>query len=251
MRYKRKKSYWQQDIRRKDYIVGALKGLLLIITISYLFYGSILSAILLSPYLIWYLKSWEKECIKKKKQALGLQFKEAIQALSTALNVGYSLENAMKETMKDLQLIYKKDELILREFRYMLHQLEMNLPVERVLNEFAFRTEVEDVHTFVTVFGMAKRSGGDMIGIIGNAVRQISEKIEVKREIETILSAKRLEFKVMSVVPLAMIAYMKISFPDFMNVLYGNATGYVIMTVCLGIYVISYVAGKRMIEIEV
>lgn len=251
MRYKRKKSYWQQDIRRKDYIVGALKGLLLIITISYLFYGSILSAILLSPYLIWYLKSWEKECIKKKRQALGLQFKEAIQALSTALNVGYSLENAMKETMKDLQLIYKKDELILREFRYMLHQLEMNLPVERVLNEFALRTEVEDVQTFVTVFGMAKRSGGDMIGIIGNAVRQISEKIEVKREIETILSAKRLEFKVMSVVPLAMIAYMKISFPDFMNVLYGNATGYVIMTVCLGIYVIAYVAGKRMIEIEV
>ena len=251
MRYKRKKSYWQQDIRRKDYIVGTLKGLLLIITISYLFYGSILSAILLSPYLIWYLKSWEKECIKKKKQALGLQFKEAIQALSTALNVGYSLENAMKETMKDLQLIYKKDELILREFGYMLHQLEMNLPVERVLNEFALRTEVEDIQTFVTVFGMAKRSGGDMIGIIGNAVRQISEKIEVKLEIETILSAKRLEFKVMSVVPLAMIAYMKISFPDFMNVLYGNATGYVIMTVCLGIYVISYVAGKRMIEIEV
>lgn len=251
MRYKRKKSYWQQDIRRKDYIVGVLKGLLLIITISYLFYGSILSTILLSPYLIWYLKSWEKECIKKKKQALGLQFKEAIQALSTALNVGYSLENAMKETMKDLQLIYKKDELILREFRYMLHQLEMNLPVERVLNEFAYRTEVEDVQTFVTVFGMAKRSGGDMIGIIGNAVRQISEKIEVKREIETILSAKRLEFKVMSVVPLAMIAYMKVGFPDFMNVLYGNATGYVIMTVCLGIYAISYVAGKRIIEIEV
>lgn len=251
MRCKRKKSYWQQDISRKDYTVGILQGLLLIIIISYLFYESILSAILLSPYLIWYFKSWKKECIEKKKQAFGIQFKEAIQAMSTALNVGYSLENAMKETLKDLQLIYKKDELIIREFRYMIRQLEMNLPVERVLNELALRTEEEDVQTFVTVFSMAKRSSGDMILIIRNAVRQMSEKIEVKQEIDTMMSAKKLEFKIMSIIPLAMIAYMKWGFPDFMKVLYSNVTGCVIMTLCLVIYAVAYVFGKRIIEIEV
>lgn len=251
MKYKKKKNYWQQDISKKEYVQAVLQGVSLLLLISYLFYGTILSAILLSPYLIWFLKSWEKQCIKKKKQQFQQQFKEAIQALSTALNVGYSVENAMKEALKDLRLIYKKEEKILGEFRYMIRQLEMNMTIEEVWNRFAERTEEEDVQTFVTVFIMAKRSGGDMLEIIRNAVRQMGEKADVKREIETMMAAKKLEFRVMTAIPFGMIAYMKLSFPEFMTVLYGNLAGVILMTICLGAYLASYELGKRIVEIEV
>jgi len=251
MKCKTKKSYWQQDIKRHEYVKTFLMGLLLIVVVSYLFYGTPLWAVLLSPYLIWHLRVWKKQAMKKRKQEFQLQFKEAIQSLSAALNVGYSVENAMRETWKDLQLLYKKEETILREFGYMIRQLEMNLTVEAILKEFAARTGDEEVWMFVTVFSMAKRSGGDMIGIIRNAVYQIGEKIDVKREIDTIMTAKRLEFRIMSTVPFAMIGYMKISFPGFLNVLYGNVLGVIIMTVCLIIYVVAFEVGRHMVEIEV
>lgn len=251
MRYRKKKSYWQQDIRRLEYAKAIVQGVLLILSVSYLFYGTILGAILLSPYLIRYMKSWKKQTIQKKKQAFRLQFKEAIEALSAALNVGYSVENAMREAWEDLKLLYRNDEIIIREFRYMIHQLDMNLTVEAILKAFAMRTEDEDVRIFVDVFSMAKRSGGDMIGIIRNAVYQIGEKIDVKREIDTMMAAKKLEFKVMSAVPFAMICYIKISFPEFVDVLYGNALGATIMTICLIIYVAAYEFGKKIVEVEV
>ena len=104
---------------------------------------------------------------------------------------------------------------------------------------------------FVTVFSMAKRSGGDMIAIIRNAVYQIGEKIDVKREIHTMMAAKKLEFRIMSAVPFAMICYMKVSFPDFLDVLYGNVLGAVIMSVCLLIYAGAFELGKRIVEVEV
>lgn len=251
MKYRRKKNYWQQDITRQEYFRAILQGVLLIGVVSYLFYGTVLWAILLSPYLIRYFKSWETQIIKKKKQQFQLQFKEGIQSLSAALNVGYSVENAMREAWKDLQLLYQKEEPILREFSYMTRQLDMNIPIETVLQEFASRTSEEEVQLFVTVFSMAKRSGGDMIQIIRNAVGQISEKIDVKREIETMMAAKQFEFKIMSVVPFAMICYMKISFPAFMEVLYGNILGVIIMSVCLVMYAAAFEMGKRIIEIEV
>lgn len=251
MRYRTKKSYWQQDIRKSEYARACLQGILLISVVSYLFYGTILGAILLSPYLIRYLKSWEKQIIQKKKQSFQLQFKEAIQSLSAALNVGYSVENAMRETWKDLRLLYKRDEMILRECRYMIRQLEMNVTVEAILKAFAARTEDEEVRIFVDVFSMAKRSGGDMIGIIRNAVYQIGEKIDVKREIDTMMAAKKLEFKIMSAVPFAMICYIKISFPEFVDVLYGNVLGVIIMTICLIVYVTAFEFGKKIVEIEV
>lgn len=180
-----------------------------------------------------------------------MQFKEAIEALSAALNVGYSVENAMREAFQDIRLLYRKEELIVREFRYMVRQLDMNVTMEHVLNGFAARTEDEEVRTFVDVFSMAKRGGGDMIGIIRNAVYQIGEKIDVKREIELIMAAKKMEFQVMSVVPFAMICYIKLSFPEFVDVLYGNPLGICVMTICLLIYIVSYEIGKRIVEVEV
>lgn len=251
MKYKRKKNYWQQDIHKREYLKATLQGSLLICAISYLFYGTFLGAILLSPYLIWYLKSWQKEAIKKKQQSFRTQFKETIQSISAALNVGYSVENAMREAVKDLRNIYKKDELILRELAFMIRQLQMNMTAENVLQEFASRTADEDVQTFVTVFTMAKRSGGDTMEIIRNAVRQMSEKIDVEREIVTIMSAKKLEFRIMTAIPFGMILYLKFSFPEFLDVLYGNVLGIIVMTVCLLVYFVAYEGGKRIVEIEV
>ena len=251
MKYKRKKNYWQQGIRKSEYLVALLQGSLLIGLVSYLFYGTWICAILFSPYLIWYIKSWEKQLIKKRQNSFRLQFKEAIQSLSAALNVGYSVENAMRETVKDLKGIYKQDDTILREFSYMIRQLQMNVTAETVLKNFAKRTGDEDVQIFVTVFSMAKRSGGDTLEIIRNTVRQMGEKIDVEREIVTLMSAKKMEFRIMTVIPMAMILYLKISFPEFLDVLYGNVVGVVIMSICLLVYLGAYEMGRRIVEIEV
>ena len=234
-----------------EYLLALAKGILLIGIISYLFYGTWICTILFLPYLIWYIKSWEKQLVKKKQSKFRLQFKEAIQSLSAALNVGYSVENAMRETIKDLKGIYKKDDMILREFSYMIRQLQMNVSVETVLQDFAQRTADEDVQTFVTVFNMAKRSGGDTMEIIRNAVRQMGEKIDVEREITTLVSGKKLELKIMTMIPLGMVLYMKISFPEFLDVLYGNIAGVIIMSICLLVYLVAYEMGRRIVEIEV
>ena len=124
MKYKTKKNYWQQDIRKTEYLKAILKGIFIICMVSYLFYGTWVCALLFSPYLIRYIKSWEKQTIKKRKTRFRLQFKEAIQSLSAALNVGYSVENAFKEALRDLKRIYKKGDLIIRELEWMIRQLQ-------------------------------------------------------------------------------------------------------------------------------
>ena len=251
MRYKRKKNYWRQDIRKIEYLRALLQGSVMILVVSYLFYGTWICAILFSPYLIRYMRSWEKQTMKKRQQAFRLQFKEAIQSLSAGLNVGYSVENALREVCKDLKGMYRKDETILKELAYIIHQMQMNVTAETALHDFAARTQDEDVQTFVTVFNMAKRSGGDAMEIIRNVVRQMGEKIDVEREIHTVISAKKMELRVMSVIPFAMIVYLRLSFPEFLSVLYGNVAGIIIMSVCLAIYLVSYEVGKRIVEIEV
>lgn len=218
---------------------------------AWLYYRSAWAVPFLFPVWSGYYKRLEKERLKKRKQEFLLQFKELLQAVSAALNTGYSIENAIKESQKELRLIYSEDEPVSRELTILVRRLQMQIPVEQAIEEMASRVELEDVDSFAEVFITAKRSGGDMIAIMKKTVWQISDKIDVSREIQTILASKQYEFKVMSAVPYAIIAYMSLSFPEFMTCLYGNVTGVGVMTVCLLIYISAYYLGIRLIEIEV
>lgn len=228
-----------------------MRGILLMGTAGYLFYDSWLSVFLMVPGMILYLHSWQKEICRKKEQEFREQFGIGIQAMAGALNVGYSVENAIREAARDIRPLFKRDSRVLREFERMIRLLDMNRTVEQVMGELAERVRQEDVDSFVTVFVTAKRTGGDSIAIIRNAVKDISDKIEVEKEIQTLLSAKKLEFYVMCIIPFGIILYMRLAFPEFMNVLYKNPLGVSLMSVCLGIYIAAYHIGKKLVDIEV
>ncbi len=218
---------------------------------AWLYYRSAWAVPFLAPVWFWYYRRLEAECVEKKKQEFLRQFKDLIQTVSSALNTGYSVENAFKESQRELSLLYSEREPVMRELALMVRELRMQIPVEQTVEEMAARTGLEDVESFAAVFATAKRSGGDMIAVIKNTAGQISDKIDVLREIQTVLAAKRYEFKVMSGVPYGIIAYMSLSFPEFMTCLYGNITGTGVMTVCLIIYSAAYYLGVRLTEIEV
>ena len=181
----------------------------------------------------FYLYIWQQEQCRRKEQEFRGQFKESIRALAAALNVGYSVENALREAAVEMRALYKKDSRIRREYDRMIYQMDMNRTAEQVMGDFAERVEQEDVIGFTAVFTAAKRTGGDSI------------------QIDTLLSAKKLEFRIMCVIPMGIILYMKLAFPEFMQVLYGNLFGGAVMSMCLGIYLAAWRIGKAIVEIEV
>lgn len=221
------------------------------VIIGWLFYKTLWAVIVCIPIAIGYFLKWERERVEDKKREFRIQFQEALQSISVSLSVGYSLENAMKEAKKDLDVLYTEDAIIQKEWNYMLRQLYIQVPMEQVLDEWAKRVELEEVTNFASICSLAKKSGGNMIIIIRNSISKIRDEIDVKQEIETVLTAKKYEFKIMSFIPLGIIAYMRISFPEFMDMLYGNILGVGVMSLCLGIYIGAYVLGERIVSIEI
>lgn len=244
-------SLWQQDIRKREYIFGIARATGKVMLMLYVFYDSFLPAPVLIPVWLLYIKDWLEDQSKKKEQEFMQQFKDSIQAAASLLKAGYSVENAIREAGKELAPMYAEDARIRKEYARMTHQLDMNMTAEDVLAGFTKRTGQEDVENFVNVFSAAKKSGGDSIAIIRNAVKVISEKIDTEKEIQTMLASKKLEFDIMCAVPFVIILYMKLTFGDFLNILYGNIMGAVIMSICICVYIGAYSFGRRIIRIEV
>lgn len=219
--------------------------------LTYLFYDSVLAVLILLPLGICYLHECREESCRKKEMEFRTQFQNSIQIVSSLLKAGYSVENAFRETEKELRPLYPQESRIRKEFERMKRELDMNLSVEQVLKNFAKRIQQEDVENFVTVFATAKRIGGDSIRILRDTVRMIAGKIETEREIETLLASKKLEFRIMCVIPLGIIFYMRFAFPEFLAVLYGNLIGVFLMSVCLCVYIFAYYKGNQIIRIVV
>ena len=82
-------------------------------------------------------------------------------------------------------------------------------------------------------------------------VAKNNDKIDVKKEIEATLAAKKSEQMIMSLMPAGIILYLQLASPGFLDILYGNPFGICAMTVCLAVYGAAYWMGKRIVEIEV
>ena len=152
--------------------------------------------------------------------------------------------------IKSEELHKQRRERLKMKFR-IINRLERNENIEDVLEEFAKKSGVADIEYFAAVFRYAKRYGGDLIAIIRHTAETIREKNETYNEIQTIISGKKMEQKVMSAIPFFLLGYMKLTAWDFICPLYGNPAGVLMMSISLMVYIgADYIAGK-IVEIEV
>ena len=101
---------------------------------AWIYYRSWVAVILLIPAGVWYYIQLLDECIKRKEQEFLVQFKELIQTFSSLLNTGYSVENAVKESLKEMQVFLT---LMMRQFyvswKIMVRQIRVQVPVEQAV----------------------------------------------------------------------------------------------------------------------
>ena len=79
----------------------------------------------------------------------------------------------------------------------------------------------------------------------------LGDRIDVKKEIEATLAAKKSEQLIMSLMPVGIIFYLNLTSPGFLDVLYGNPFGICAMSVCLAIYSGACWMGRKSVDIEV
>lgn len=212
---------------------------------SLLFYDSlipVLFSILLIKIFFRYLK---KHLINRQKEKLLLQFKEWLFSINSSLTSGYALENAIQESLIELETIFGRGSYIYEEVSLMVRKINLHIPLDEILDNFALRSGLNDINNFSQVISIVKKNGGNMIGVLKNASETIGEEISLRNQINTAVSSSIYELYIMAIFPLLIIKYIDLTQPGFFTPLYHNVFGVIVMTVCLGIYFSSLaIAGK-------
>ena len=248
---KKKIDYKNYRFTLSELILNLLIGLILAWAIGHFFYDSLIVSIGLTAFLPFFLGYRRKDYGRKRRAELALQFKDAVSSISANQKAGYSIENSFREAWRDMTLLYGSRGIIVRELDHIRRGLDNNLVLEQMLLDLGSRSGVDDIRQFGEVFAIAKRSGGNLTETIEMTAEMIDQKADVEQEISVMISSRRMESNVMSLVPFFMILYMDISSVGFFDDLYHNVAGIAIMTVCLLIYVSAYLISQRLVDIRI
>lgn len=235
-------------ISKKEMLTNLVMIELVVIIVGKLFYGSFIAGVIISPLLMLIYKERKKQIIQRKTRQLEIQFKDMLVSVSDALKVGYSFENAIRECYRDMCSIYGVDSVICGEIKIMISQIKLNIRTQEVVDNFAKRVDLKNAKLFSQIFQVAKSTGGNMTEIIKSVTDDIVLKETTRDEITASVTEKRMEQRIMSVIPIFIILYITITTPGFLDVMYASVLGKLIMTGCIAAYVMAYLWGERIIQ---
>ena len=243
--------YRQYHLAKEEYGRVFLLSMGVSVMIAFLFYRSIFG-LCCFPVLFYLFCKRERQRQKEwRSQKLLDEFVNGIRVLNTALQAGISMENAWREVQKELLVMYGESSLFLKEVKEMNHSVALNVPIEKLMLQFAYRSGLEDIISFAELFSYGKRSGGNWRRMIQDVIQHIQDKYDARKEIEVMVASKQLEQQVLNVIPLGILLFLQISSWDYMSVLYHNPLGILCMSICLLGYGGAILLSEKILQIQV
>ena len=227
-------------------------GLMVLLLFTFVFYDSLMLGVMLFPPLLFFLAEVRAEKKKEeRRQRLTSQFLTAIKLLGDYLKAGYSIENALLGSVKELTGLYGESSDIVREWQLMGAKMGLNQTAEEAFLDFGERAHQEQIHDFTEVFALVKRSGGQLAEVVSSVAEMLTEQFSVEEQIRTSVASRQLEQKIMDVMPMAILLYIRLTSAELIAVMYEGPVGRMVMTGCLAMYLGAYFWAEKILKIRV
>ncbi len=226
----------------------AVIGILIGCAAAFLFYRGLPGLIPGALTAVYVFCSGRKRQKEKKRMERLEDFRNLITALSGALAGGGSLSHAFREAERDLGFLYEPR----AEIRQVLSAIEKRQTLgetfSEAFREYAEKSGLSEIRDFAEMLELAEETGGDVIRIIRGTVEKIVTKIELRLEVERMVAAKRLEQKVMTMMPAGILFFLMMTMPDFTAALYNTPGGRIIMSAALILNILADFWGEHIVE---
>ncbi len=247
--------YYECNMSKFEHLVAYIFFAIAIGAIFFIYYRVLLVAIIGGLIIaIPQERNYTKSVIKKRQNKLRLQFNEFLEiiAISVSGGSGRSMENAVKDSLRELKMMFNEKTDIVKEIEMIVSDYERaGIPMKDGFKELGYRSEIDDIISFATIYGTIEGKTSDFGYIIAQTHDIIKDKVEITMEIETSITSAKSEAYTMLILPLILIIVMGNMGGGFMDALFTTAVGRVAATVGLVCTFASYIMATRATEIEV
>lgn len=183
--------------------------------------------------------------IDRRSAAFTNQLGDCLMMVANALRAGFSFLQAMEMISKEME------PPISEEFQHVMRDIGLGATMERALDDMDKRVGSPDFSLVVTAVLIQQQVGGDLAQILDTISETIQDRIRMRREVKTLTTQGRMSGVILVLTPIALALFMLSTDPTYLDPLFKNPIGQMILGATIVMEIIGAIVIKRIVDIEV
>lgn len=183
-----------------------------------------------------------------KKQRLvkfNIQLEDALGMMSSSLKAGFSINQALeKVSEQDMHPIAL-------EFRLLMQELQLGVPLDQALDNMARRIGSEDFELVATAIITARQTGGELTETLERVAALIRERGRISAKVRALTAMGRLQAIMIGAMPFLLLFGMYHISPAMMDSFVGSFAGVISISVVVILVICGFLMIRKITNVEV
>ena len=173
------------------------------------------------------------------------QLPDNLQVMSSALRAGHSFVGALKTMVDDAP------EPSVTEYRRVLSDEQLGIPIEESLNVVSARMKNEEVSYVGLIATLQRETGGNTAEVLDRVTITVRERMKLRRLVRTLTAQGRAGGYIVTALPIAMLVFLNVVKPDYMDPMLATTAGWIVLIAAGLMVVAGAFVIRKIVDIDV
>jgi tight adherence protein B len=181
---------------------------------------------------------------KRRLKAFALQLPFALDLIKSSLEAGHSFQRALQVVVSEFA------DPIGSEFRTVLEQNRIGLPLPRALEDMLKRVPEDDLRLLVVAVRVQTEVGSSLAQIIGRLSEIVRIRQRLRMQIRALTAQSRLGGIIVGSLPLVVLCAFSLIQPGYTDQLFFDPTGQKILKFAVGADIMAIITIRRLLRVD-
>jgi tight adherence protein B len=182
---------------------------------------------------------------KRRLEKFNEQLEDALNSMSSALKAGFSINQAIEVIASENR------NPISVEFRLLLQEIRLGVPLEQALENMVKRLGSEDFELVATAILTARQTGGELTVIFERLAGMIRERMRISGKLRALTAQGRLQSYIVGAMPFLLMIVMNYIAPDMMSAFFNSMAGILLILGAVMLVVMGFLVIRKITNIDI
>lgn len=169
----------------------------------------------------------------RRTKAIVSQLPDALDLICRALKAGHALSATLS------MVASQAPQPIAAEFKTTFDEINFGVSTKKALLNLALRVPAPDIRFFVLAVSIQVETGGNLASLLGILATLIRERFKFFGKVQVLAAEGKLSAYILTGLPLALGGMIQLANPSYMEILFSDPIGIVVVQVALAMMVIG------------
>ncbi|HUY18102.1 MAG TPA: type II secretion system F family protein [Candidatus Binataceae bacterium] len=179
---------------------------------------------------------------KRRLKAFAQQLPYALDLLKSSLEAGHSLMRGMQVVVQEFA------DPLGGEFRTVLEQTRIGLPLTRALEDLLTRVPEDDLRLLVVAVKVQAEVGSSLAHIIQRLSEIVRTRQHLQAQIYSLTAQSRMSGIIVGLLPVVMLGAFSVLQPSYTHTLFHDPSGIKLLKVAMGLDLAAFIIIRRLLR---